>query len=98
MLVKITDHKGRAHFVNPLYIKSVFEKKPGHVEVHGSFTSLAGKLVVKDESGEELCDRISIALTTIGAAGAAAVSEEFDGSAAGVAAASSGASAAALSG
>lgn len=76
MLVRIVDHKQKPFFINPLYIKSVIEKKPGHVEVHGSFTGMTGKILVKDEEAESIADRVSIALTAIGAAGAAAIEDQ----------------------
>lgn len=76
MLVKLTDHKGKAHHVNPLYVKAVIEKKPGVVEVHGSFSSMSTKITIKDRSIDELADQISLALATIGAAGAAVAEDQ----------------------
>ncbi|GEM_PF-2370989 len=92
MLVKLLDRKGKTHFVNPLYVKSVTQKKPGVVELHGSFTSLNSKITLgPDETIDDLCDRISIALTSIGAQAAAAIAHEADDDAAAAASAFPGA-------
>ena len=76
MLVKLTDHKGREYAVNPLYIKSILEKKPGVIEVYGSFTGPLTRLVLKGQSVDDVCDRVSIALTSIGAPVAGVIDDQ----------------------
>ena len=76
MLVKLTDHKGRDHFVNPLYVRSVIEKKPGVIEVHGSIGTMSSKIVLKGQSLSNVCDRISIGLTSIGAPATAIIDDQ----------------------
>ena len=75
MLVKITDRKGRDWHVNPLYIKSIREKKPGQTEVLGSFMALGGNMQT-GETATQLADRVSVALASIGGAGFTAVESE----------------------
>lgn len=75
MLVRIIDIKGREFHVNPLYIKSISEKKPGRTMILGSFTSMGGAMYTQESVGE-VADRVSVALAAMGAAGFAAVETE----------------------
>jgi hypothetical protein len=75
MLVKLVDHKGKTHFVNPLYVRCVVEKKPGVIEVHGSVSVHGGKLVIKDGSLEDISDQLSLALASIGGVGGPVVTD-----------------------
>lgn len=36
MLVRLTDHKGKERWVNPIYVKSLLAKGPGETEVEVS--------------------------------------------------------------
>lgn len=36
MLVKLTDHKGKERWLNPIYVKSLLAKGPGETEVEVS--------------------------------------------------------------
>jgi len=61
MLVKITDIKGKDHWINPLYVKSVRSNRKGQTEVHGS-VSYMGSILKTEEPAEALADRISVAM------------------------------------
>ncbi len=75
MLIKITDKKGNDWHVNPLYIKSVREKKPGRTEVIGSFLNM-GASIQTDEPATDIADRISIALAAMNPAAFTAIETE----------------------
>lgn len=59
MLVKLTDHKGKDVWINPLYVKSLSIKKPGETQVEVSGWSL--KMRVRQDI-EELALTINAAM------------------------------------
>lgn len=61
MLVKITDLKGKDHWINPLYVKCIRSNRKGHTEIHGSVTYM-GSVLKTEEPAESLADRISVAM------------------------------------
>jgi len=75
--------------VNPLYVKSVREKKPGVTEVIGSFLAM-GNTMQTEEAVADLADRISVALASMSASGFAAVETERQQQQAAAAAATAG--------
>lgn len=77
MLVKITDRKGKDHFINPLYVKTVKAKNDEITEVWGSFLAMGSRLQT-NESVESVVDRISLALAALGVSSMAAVTAEQD--------------------
>lgn len=89
MLVKITDRKGKDHYINPLYVKTI---KPGKnnqfTEVWGSFLAMGSRLQT-DESIDSVVDRVSLALAALGVSSMSAVvsQQEADQQAAAAAAA-----------
>lgn len=76
MLIKVTDSKGKAIWINPLYVRAIRSKRPGKTEILGSFTSL-GSAVVTGEDADALAERVSIAMPISPAM--AAVLDDGDG-------------------
>lgn len=64
MLVKLTDHKGKDFWVNPMYVKAVAAAKGGGAEVYITFgTTWSQTQVIKTEAGpEEVAGWISAAM------------------------------------
>jgi len=78
MLVKITDLKGKDHWINPLYVKCIRSNKRGETEIIGSISTMGGMLKT-EEPAESLADRISVAMPDSPAWQAAtAASEQID--------------------
>ncbi|MFU8828428.1 MAG: hypothetical protein ACNA8P_03235 [Phycisphaerales bacterium] len=78
MLVKITDLKGKDHWINPLYVKCIRANKRGETEIIGSISTM-GSMLKTQEPAESLADRISIAMPDSPAWQAAtAASEQID--------------------
>jgi hypothetical protein len=78
MLVKITDLKGKDHWINPLYVKCIRANKRGETEIIGSISTM-GSMLKTEEPAESLADRISVAMPDSPAWQAAtAASEQID--------------------
>lgn len=75
MLVKLTDHKGKERYINPLYVKSMAPKGDDETEIEISGWSL--KLWVKRPM-DEVATMISAAMPDAAAALAALESEQLD--------------------
>jgi hypothetical protein len=61
MLVKVTDLKGKDHWINPLYVKCIRSDRKGRTEIIGSISTM-GSLIRTEEPADSLADRISVAM------------------------------------
>ena len=77
MLVKITDRKGKDHYIHPLYVKMVKAKNEQITEDWGSFLAMGSRLQT-EESVDSVVDRISLTLAALGVSSMAAVAVDQD--------------------
>lgn len=77
MLIRLTDTKGRDHWLNPLYIRSV-EPRGVQCEVRLSFNIGMSSTIKINEPAEQVAETVSAGLMSIGAGAAmsAVVSEQ----------------------
>jgi len=69
MLIRLTDTKGRDHWLNPLYIRSI-EPKGSQCEVRLSFNIGMSSSIKVNEPAEQVADLVSAGLMSVGSGAA----------------------------
>ncbi|HBS28881.1 MAG TPA: hypothetical protein DEB06_05405 [Phycisphaerales bacterium] len=74
MLVRLTDTKGRDHWINPIYIRAV-DPRGLQAEVRLGFTIGMSSTLKIDQPAEQVAEAVSAALGAIGAGAAGIVAQ-----------------------